>query len=76
MALAFERADAYLVLATFMAVVLLVVARASPWKVLLAALATIVLIWAIFTLALGVRLPAADFWDVLRGLTATKSNGL
>jgi len=75
LAFAFERADSYLVLGTFMAVILLLVARASLWKVLLAALVTIVLVWAIFTLALGVRLPAGDFWDTLRGLAITKTNG-
>ncbi len=32
-AFAFERADSYLVLGTFMAVILLLVARASLWKV-------------------------------------------
>ena len=75
LAFAFERADSYLVLGTFMAVILLLVARASLWKVLLAALVTIVLVWAIFTLALGVRLPAGDFWDTLRGPAITKTNG-
>lgn len=75
MAFAFERADAYLVLGSFMAVILLLVARASPWKVLLAVVLGMIAVWAMFRLALGVRLPTGDFWDVLRTLTTTKPNG-
>ncbi len=74
-AFAFERADSYLVLGSFMAVVLLLVARASPWKVALGAVITMIAVWAVFKLALGVRLPTGDFWDALRDLTPFKSDG-
>ncbi len=74
-AFAFERADSYLVLGSFMAVVLLLVARASLWKVLLAAVIGMIAVWAMFRLALGVRLPTGDFWEILRALTTTKPNG-
>ena len=73
-AFAFERADTYLVLGSFMAVILLLVARAAPWKVVLGAVLGMIAVWAIFRLALGVRLPTGDFWDALRGLTI-KSHG-
>lgn len=75
LAFAFERADTYLVLGSFMAVVLLLVARSSPWKVALGAIVTMIAVWAIFKLALGVRLPTSDFWDTLRDLTTLKSGG-
>lgn len=75
MAFAFERADSYIVLGAFMAVILLLVARAPLWKVLLAGIVTMILIWGVFTLALGVRLPAGDFWDLLtRAPAATNTN--
>lgn len=73
-AFAFERYDTYLVLGSFMAVLLLLVARSAPWKVLLAAVLGMIAVWAVFRLALGVRLPTGDFWDALSDLT-TKSNG-
>ncbi len=75
LAFAFERADTYLVLGSFMAVVLLLVARSSPWKVALGAILAMIAVWAIFKLALGVRLPTGDFWDALRDLTTFKPDG-
>lgn len=74
-AFAFERADSYVVLGSFMAVLLLLVARSAPWKVLLAAVLGMIAVWAMFRLALGVRLPTGDFWDTLRDLITTKPNG-
>jgi Na+-transporting NADH:ubiquinone oxidoreductase subunit NqrB len=58
-----------------MAVILLLVARAAPWKVVLGAVLGMIAVWAIFRLALGVRLPTGDFWDALRDLTTNKPNG-
>ena len=49
-----------------MAVILLLVARASLWKVALGAVLGMIAVWAVFKLALGVRLPTGDFWDALR----------
>lgn len=68
LAFAFERADSYLVLGSFMAVILLLVARSAPWKVALGVIVTMIAVWAIFKLALGVRLPAGDFWDAFTTL--------
>jgi hypothetical protein len=64
-ALTFEQADTYVVLGTFVAVLLLAVARTTPWRALLGASLGMVLVWAVFNLALGVRLPAGDFWAQL-----------
>ena len=61
-AFAFERADTYVVLGVFAAVLLLLVARAAPWRVALGATLGMVAVWAVFGLALGVRLPAAELW--------------
>ena len=58
-----------------MAVVLLLVARASPWKVALGAVHRDDRSLGLFKLALGVRLPTGDFWDALRDLTPFKSDG-
>jgi len=32
-------------------------------------------VWAVFSLALGVRLPTGDFWYALRDLTTLKPDG-
>jgi hypothetical protein len=74
-AFAFERADTYVVLGSFMAVILLLVARSAPWKVLLGAVLGMIAVWAVFRLALGVRLPTGDFWNALRDLTPIKPDG-
>jgi hypothetical protein len=62
-AFAFERADTYLLLGVFAALLLLLVARAAPWRVALGATLGMVAVWALFGLALGVRLPAGEFWQ-------------
>ena len=61
----FEQADAYLVLGTFLASVLLLVARTTWWRALLGACLGMVLVWVVFRLALGVRLPTGRFWSEL-----------
>jgi hypothetical protein len=71
-AFAFERADTYVVLGVFAAVLLLLVARAAPWRVVLGATLGMVAVWLVFTLALGVRLPAGEFWRQLADLIAAK----
>ena len=65
MAFAFERVDTYLLLGTFAAVLLLLVARAALWRVLLGAILGMIAVWAVFNLALGVRLPASEIWGQL-----------
>lgn len=62
-ALAFEHADTYLLLGTFTAVLLVIVARASLWRALLGASLGMVAVWAVFNQALGVRLPISEFWS-------------
>jgi Tripartite tricarboxylate transporter TctB family len=70
-ALAFEHADTYLLLGTFAAVLLVLVARVSPWRALLGALLGMVAVWALFARALGVRLPTAEFWsEIASGLSS------
>ncbi|NJO24059.1 MAG: tripartite tricarboxylate transporter TctB family protein [Sphingomonadales bacterium] len=64
-AFAFEQADTYLVLGTFLASVLLLVARTTLWRALLGACLGMVLVWVVFRFALGVRLPAGRFWSEL-----------
>jgi putative tricarboxylic transport membrane protein len=64
-ALAFERIGAYAALGTFAAFLLLVVARSALWRVLLGASLGMVGVWLFFGMALGVRLPAGDLWQVL-----------
>jgi hypothetical protein len=59
---AFEQADSYLVLGVFAAVLLLFIARTTPLRVVLGAGLGIVAVWLFFRLALGVRLPASEFW--------------
>ena len=40
----------------------------SLWRALLGAGLGMVAVWAVFRVALGVRLPAGEFWDALTGL--------
>jgi hypothetical protein len=75
MASAFEQADTYLVLGVFVTVLLLLVARTTVWRTLLGASLGMVLVWAVFSVALGVRLPTGDFWDAFRGLRTAISKG-
>jgi hypothetical protein len=63
-ALVFERADSYLVLGMFAAVLLLLVARASLWRVALGATIGMIAVWLFFGLALGLRLPTGEFWQI------------
>jgi hypothetical protein len=67
-AIAFERADSYLLLGAFAGLLLLFVARARPWRAALGATLGMVAVWALFRLALGVRLPTGEFWQQLRFL--------
>ena len=64
-AFAFERADAYVALGAFAAVLLLLVARAALWRVVLGAVLGMVAVWLFFGVALGVRLPTGEFWQEL-----------
>ena len=70
-AFAFERADSYLVLGVFAAVLLLLVARTALWRVVARGNARA---WSpsglVFRLALGVRLPAGDFWQDAREISS------
>jgi Tripartite tricarboxylate transporter TctB family len=67
-ALAFERADTYLVLGTFAAALLLLVARSTLWRVVLGATIGMIGVWLFFVLALGLRLPTGEFWQQLLDL--------
>jgi hypothetical protein len=62
-AFAFERVDTYVALGTFAAVLLLLVARAALWRVVLGAILGMVAVWLFFQVALGVRLPIGEFWQ-------------
>ena len=64
LALTFE-IDAYVALGVFTTVLLLLVARTTAWRSVLAGVVTMAAVWLIFKIALGVRLPAAEFWDTL-----------
>ena len=70
LALAFERIGAYVALGLFTAVLLLLVARAALWRVLLGASLGMVAVWLFFGVALGVRLPPGDLWPQLLEPTA------
>lgn len=74
-ALVFERTDTYLTLGVFAAALLLLVARAALWRVVLGASLGMVAVWAVFRFGLGVRLPTGEFWDSVRDLVAAKLNG-
>ena len=62
---AFEQTDAYLVLGTFLAFVLLLVARTTLLRALLGACLGMALVWLMFRFALGVRLPTSPVWGEL-----------
>ena len=72
MAFTFERADTYLTLGAFVAVLLLAVARTTLWRALLGASLGMVAVWFVFYLALGVRLPAGEFWGQLLAPIVTR----
>jgi hypothetical protein len=67
-AFAFERADTYLLLGTFAAALLLIVARSALWRVVLGATIGMIAVWLFFALALGLRLPTGEFWQQLSDL--------
>jgi Tripartite tricarboxylate transporter TctB family len=73
-ALAFERADTYLVLGTFAAALLLLVARSTLWRVVLGATIGMIGVWLFFVLALGLRLPTGEFWQQLLDLIPVLSS--
>ena len=75
LAFAFEKVDSYVALGTFMAVLLLLVGRAAPWKVALGVILSMLAVWAFFQLGLGVRLPTGEYWNTLRELMPFKSSG-
>ena len=57
----FEALGAYLSLGTFMAILLLTVARSAPWRVALGTGLGMVAVWGAFKVLLGVQLPAGPF---------------
>jgi hypothetical protein len=61
----FERIDSYVALGGFTAALLLLVARAALWRLLLGAVLGMVAVWLFFGMALGVQLPTGDFWDLV-----------
>jgi hypothetical protein len=70
--LVFERMDSYLALGAFSGFLILVLARASLWRVVLAAVLGMVAVWLFFGVVLGLRLPTGDFWsDMLEIVTTT-----
>lgn len=72
LAATFEKMDAYLTLGVFAAVLLLFIARAAPWRAALGAVLGMVGVWLMFRMALGVRLPAGDFWQDSMGFIVSK----
>jgi hypothetical protein len=64
-ALLFERIDTYLALGGFAAVLLVFVARTSFWRAVVGTTLGMIGVWLFFRLALGVRLPAGEFWPQL-----------
>jgi hypothetical protein len=74
LAFAFERMDSYVAMGAFMAVLLLFVGHATPWKVAVGVILSMLAVWVFFQLGLGVRLPTGDFWDTLKQLMPFKPN--
>jgi putative tricarboxylic transport membrane protein len=62
-AIAFERGDTYLVLGAFTLVLLVTVGRTKWWRAVIGAGLGMVAVWAVFSRALGVRLPVGEVWD-------------
>jgi hypothetical protein len=69
-AVAFERADTYLILGTFTLAMLAIVARTTLWRAVLGAGLGMVAVWAVFNRALGVRIPVGEFWAHSAGFAA------
>ncbi len=61
MAATFETLGAYVSLGTFMAILLLTVARSALWRVALGTGLGMVAVWGAFKVLLGVQLPAGPF---------------
>jgi hypothetical protein len=59
--------DAYLVLGTFTVVMLVAVGRTQFWRAALGACLGMIAVWAIFSRALGVRLPTGELWRYITG---------
>jgi hypothetical protein len=70
-AFAFEKVDSYVALGAFAAFVLLLVARAAPWRVVLGVVLGMTAVWLFFAVALGLRLPTGEYWRELRELIST-----
>ena len=69
--LAFEKVDSYLALGAFSGFLILVLARASLWRVVLGAVLGMVAVWLFFGVALGLRLPTGDFWSEMAEIVTT-----
>ena len=70
-AFAFEKIDSYVALGAFAAFVLLLVARAAPWRVALGVVLGMTAVWLFFGVALGLRLPTGEYWRELHELVTT-----
>jgi hypothetical protein len=70
-AFAFEKVDSYLALGAFAAFLLLFVARAAPWRVVLGTVVGMVAVWLFFGVALGLRLPVGEFWQEMQDFVST-----
>ena len=60
-ALTFEALGTYVSLGTFMAILLLVLARSALWRIALGTALGMVAIWFVFKVLLGVQLPTGPF---------------
>jgi hypothetical protein len=67
----FESVDSYLALGAFSGFLILVLARASLWRVVLGAVLGMVAVWLFFGVALGLRLPTGDFWSEISQIVTT-----
>ena len=70
-AFAFEKINSYVALGAFAAFVLLLVARAAPWRVALGVVLGMTAVWLFFGVALGLRLPTGEYWRELHELVTT-----
>jgi hypothetical protein len=69
-AFAFEQTDAYLTLGAFVAALLLIVGRTTLRQAVIGAVFGMIAVWAVFKMALGVRLPTNEtVWRMLDLLT-------
>jgi hypothetical protein len=60
---AFEEVDSYLALGIFVIVLLVFIARTTLPRAVIGAVLGMIGVWLFFRLALGVRLPASDYWQ-------------